>query len=207
MLTDPLNETLERVINHGISASTTASALCGSLSGSRFAVRITGTGARFRLSVHEERIFVDQEAEADVEVAGSPLALAKLFGSPGAPLRDGSVELTGDAALAAQFSDLLRMALPDPEEELSRITGDAVAREAGDAARGALRRIGAVTETLARSLGEYLQEEKRTLPSRADVEEFMAGVDELANDVARLQARLAIISEQGDGPRDKADDS
>ena len=43
--------------------------------------------------------------------------------------------MTGDTDIAEQFRDLLRFATPDLEEELSRLVGDPLAHQAGNAAR------------------------------------------------------------------------
>jgi ubiquinone biosynthesis protein UbiJ len=48
-----------------------------------------------------------------------------------------------------------------------------------------------VAETLAQDTAEYLTEESRDLPPRFEVEEFLAGVDQLRESVDRLEARIA----------------
>jgi ubiquinone biosynthesis accessory factor UbiJ len=48
-------------------------------------------------------------------------------------------------------------------------------------------------DRLSCSMAEYLQEESRELPSRAEVEGFLDAVDELAGAVDRLEARLGRL--------------
>jgi ubiquinone biosynthesis protein UbiJ len=48
--------------------------------------------------------------------------------------------------------------------------------------------------SLAGNVSEYLQEEGRDLPTPTEVDEFLAGVDQLRDDVERLEARLARLA-------------
>jgi ubiquinone biosynthesis protein UbiJ len=50
--------------------------------------------------------------------------------------------------------------------------------------------------SLARSTAEYFQEESRDLAAPAEVHEFCQQVDELANAVARAEARLNQLRER-----------
>jgi len=71
------------------------------------------------------------------------------------------------------------------------------ARQVANFARGILdwgRKAGG---SLATNVAEYLQEEGRDLPTRTEVEEFLAGVDQLRDDAERLDARLARVEARG----------
>jgi ubiquinone biosynthesis protein UbiJ len=50
--------------------------------------------------------------------------------------------------------------------------------------------------SVSRSFGEYLTEERRTLPTQAEAAEFCRDVDQVANDVERAEARLALLRER-----------
>lgn len=67
-------------------------------------------------------------------------------------------------------------------------------RTSGAAARGLLHWGARARASLARSLGEYLTEERATLPTKPEVEEFYQAVDQLANDGERAAARLARLA-------------
>jgi ubiquinone biosynthesis protein UbiJ len=49
---------------------------------------------------------------------------------------------------------------------------------------------------VSRSFGEYLTEERRTLPTQTEAAEFCRDVDQVANDVERAEARLALLRER-----------
>jgi ubiquinone biosynthesis protein UbiJ len=108
-------------------------------------------------------------------------------------LRGGSVHISGDAETAQAFSELLRLARPDLEEELSRVVGDVPAHQIGQAARSVLGFARRSAETFTQNVAEFLQHESRDTPSRTEADEFSSSVDKLRDDVDRLEARLALL--------------
>jgi ubiquinone biosynthesis protein UbiJ len=102
----------------------------------------------------------------------------------------GGLDITGDAFTAQAFQQLLKHATPDPEEELSRFVGDAAAFRAGEIARGVRDWAIDARATMGANVREYLQEERREVPSRYEFERFGSNVDALRDDVARLEARI-----------------
>ncbi len=126
-----------------------------------------------------------------MEINGGPFSLLRaLLGDSEALARARQIELQGDAELAQQFSTLASMASPDIEELLSRAVGDVAAHQAGEASRGLAQWVTRARVSIDRSLSEFLQEERRDLPTRFEVEEFLVDVDELSSDVERAAARL-----------------
>ena len=193
MLADFLIHPLELFLNRGLEQSTTAQALARALESRTLGLTVDGTPFDLRLKVAGERISVTlpDSSAPEARISGSMLSLGRLLREdPQLPLRDGSVRMTGATEVAEQFRDLLRFATPDLEEELSRLVGDPLARQVGNAARAFTAWSEAAGRTMARSMSEYLQEESRILPSRIEVREFAQKVDELVNDVARAEARL-----------------
>ncbi|HEY5807796.1 MAG TPA: hypothetical protein VIT67_07495, partial [Povalibacter sp.] len=91
------------------------------------------------------------------------------------------------------FSELLKHARPDLEEELSRVIGDVAAHQVGNVARSVLAFGRRATDTFSQNIAEYLQEEGRDLPTRVEADEFIAGVDTLRDDVERVAARLSLL--------------
>ena len=105
-------------------------------------------------------------------------------------VRDGSLDLTGDAETAREFQQLLAFAKPDVEEELSGIVGDVAAHRLGEIARGVGRWGRDARSTMGANIREYLQEESRDAPSRYEVDAFSKNVGTLRDDVDRVEARL-----------------
>ncbi len=184
---------LTRLINRRIAATTPARELCGDLQGRVIAVRVRNTGLAMyvRVDAGELSLLGSYDAEPDAAITGSLLSLARLAGESGeAAVRDGSLELTGDAEVARAFQRLLEYGRPDVEEELSGLVGDVAAHEIGEFARRLGRWGEQARDTMRQNLSEYLQEESRALPTRYEVEEFHERVEALRDDAARLDARL-----------------
>ena len=199
MFTDSMLQPIEVLLSRGIRRSTTAAQLCDQLNGRALAVRLDDTGIGLRISAEagELRVTARAEENADAIMTGGPLSLQRLLGSdPEAAIRDGSVKISGDAEIATGFRELIRFAQPDLEEELSRLVGDAIAHQLGKTARDLGSWARRARHSLARSTAEYFQEESRDLPAPAEVQEFCQQVDELANAVARAEARLNQLRER-----------
>lgn len=186
----------ESVLNRNIAASSAARGLCKRLEGKALALRFTGLPLSIHCHSNGERMTLDtvEQAAASATLSGTPLAFLQLAGAkPEAALRSGAVHIEGDAEVAQTFSELLQQARPDLEEELSRVIGDVAAHQLGNVARSMLGFGRRAADTLAQNVAEYLQEEGRDLPSRTEADEFVTGVDQLRDDVARLEARFSLL--------------
>ena len=193
---DPLQALLGPVaalINRQISATTPAREICEEIEGSVIAIRVKNSALATYFHVHADRIELTGrfDDEPDVVITGTLLSLAKLATSSATnSIRDGSVELHGDARVVQSFQRLLQYGKPDIEEELSGIIGDTATQNLSEFARR-LRDWGEqASATMRQNVSEYLQEESRAVPSQFEVEEFRDAVSELRDDVARFEARL-----------------
>lgn len=195
----PLLEPVAAAINRQIKAKTPARELCAELADRVMALRVDNTALAIYLTVDDGEVLLssDYGQEPDVVVSGSLLALARLAGPAGdAVIRDGDVELRGDAALGQQFQRMLRYGRPDIEEELSGVVGDAAAHGFGSFVRGLGEWGREARSTMRQNIGEYLQEESRALPTRDEADTFRARVETLRDDVARFEAQLESIEQQ-----------
>jgi len=187
------------VLNRNIAATTPARKLCAELSGRVFAVRVRNSALAAFFIVHDDmlELVTESDREPDVVVTGSLLTLARMAGPAGESLiRDGSLDLTGDGETAQQLQQLLKLARPDLEEELSGVVGDVAAHQMGNFVRGIGHWSKNARETMGANIREYLQEESRDAPSRYEVNRFKVDVGTLRDDVDRLSARVARL--QGD---------
>jgi len=193
---DPLETLLRpvaRILNRNIQETTPARELCKKLDGKTVAVRVKDTALAMYFQIRDEVVLLatDSEDEPDVVITGSLLTLAGMARSADEQaLRDGSLDLTGDAYTAQAFQELLALAKPDIEEELSLFVGDVAAHHVGELAKGLGNWAREARSTMGANIREYLQEESRDLPSRYEFEGFASAVDSLRDDVARLEARF-----------------
>ena len=190
---NPLESLLQpvaRVLNKNIGESTAAREQCARLDGKVVAIRVRDTALASYFAVDSETVSLSAEhdAEPDVVITGSLVTLALLASEDS--IRDGSLDLTGDAATAQAFQHLLTHARPDVEEELSGVIGDAAAHTLGKFARGVGRWARESRSIMRDNIREYLQEESRDVPSRYEVERFSKDVNVLRDDVDRLAARI-----------------
>ncbi len=190
---------LVRLLNRNVQDSIEARALCDKLDGQVVAIGVRDTSliVYFVMKDGEIDLRTDTELDPDAAVTGSLIGLAQMATGGGEDMiRSGSIELSGDALTAQAFQKLLERAKPDFEEELSGIVGDSAAYRAGELARGLSRWGKSARETMGQNIREYLQEESREVPSRAEVEAFGADVNALRDDVERLAAKVARLKDQ-----------
>lgn len=203
---DPLENLLRpltTVLNRNISETTPARELCQRLDGKTVAIQVRDTALAMYFEISDEVLTLktDFESDPDVILTGSLLTLARMAGpmddSAGeVAVRDGALDITGDAYTAQTFQKLLGYAKPDIEEELSHVVGDAAAHRAGMLVKGFAHWAKDARSTLGANIREYLQEESGDVPSRYEVERFASAVDLLRDDVARLEARIKRLAER-----------
>ena len=133
-------------------------------------------------------------SSATATLEGTPPVLLSLLGNAGAEgFRESGAELSGDAATAEAFAELLRHARPDLEEEISRMVGDIPAHQLAGVARRADAWTRQAGSALAMNTSEFLQEEARQLPPRVEVNAFGRDVERLRDDIERAAQRLARL--------------
>src|SRR4030095_15468973 len=192
-----LLDQLATLLNRNVAMSTRAQTLASRLEGRSLAVHVEGLPLKVRASISSGQITLSNAADeqADATVSGTPISLLSLIGSDaGERLRSNPVTIHGDAEIAEGFQELLRIARPELEEELSRRVGDVAAHQIGNMIRGITgcgRNAGA---TFAANVGEYLQEEGRDLVTRTEMDEFLHEVDEQREAADRLEARAARLA-------------
>jgi ubiquinone biosynthesis protein UbiJ len=189
----------EALLNRGIEASARAATIARRLEGTALQVDVEGfTRVRAAAAAGRLALTAAGEAPADATLSGSPAALLQLLmgGSnrqPGRPAAGRPAQIRGDAEIANLYRELLTLARPDPEEELSRWIGDFPARSVSQFARGVLEAARRARRAAGENIAEYLQEEGRDLVNKTELEEFLRGVDALRETADRIEARLARL--------------
>ena len=190
--------TLEQLLNWAIRHDPEAFAELEGAHGRIICIELVGLGQRLYLIPDPGGIQLlgDYEDEADCTISGTPWSLA-LMGQDdkgGADqLFEGAVQISGDSELGKQFGRFVSKLDIDWEEELSKLTGDVIAHEMGNLARGLTQWGRECLNTSGHNIQEYLQEEIRLLPTRYEIERFLADVDRLRDDLERLDARICRL--------------
>jgi ubiquinone biosynthesis accessory factor UbiJ len=192
--------TLEQLINQAIRLDPESPARLAPMHGQVIELQLTGLGLSLFLIPEPQGIQLLSAFDGipDATLRGSPLNLARMRGSRASAdqLFSGSVEIMGDTHLAHRFGEFLSTLDIDWEEQLSRLTGDVVAHEIGNLTRHLFSWGEQRTRTFEQNLREYLQEELRLLPARAEMEPWLSDIDCLRDDVERLDARIQRLQDK-----------
>jgi ubiquinone biosynthesis protein UbiJ len=165
-------------------------------------VPFAGASVRFHLPPASATFSIGEDGTLQPAASGvEPAAIIRLTPALAlrlALLKDESaraeVEVEGDAALAAALTRILGALSWDVEEDLSRMVGDVAAHRIGLAGRALLDWQAALAANVARSVGEYLTEERAVVPGREALHVFAAAVDELRDDTQRLEKRIQRLA-------------
>ena len=203
---------VEALLNRGIDASMRATALARRLDRTAIrldiegmaSIRMHAAGARVSLIALGSPSRSEAREPVDATIAGSPLGLLRLAGATGGrsavtragaqePVRGAGAVVSGDAEIANSYRELLALARPDFEEELSRLVGDVTARRLSQFAIRAVTWARHAQRTAAENIAEYLQEESRDLVNKSELDEFLQGVDSLRETADRVDARITRL--------------
>jgi len=177
----------ERSLNHLLRQSPGAAEALARHAGA--SVRVDLTLAQFDFRIADDGCLSEAVIDApDAVIRPTPALVARLpfLGRDALRLADTS----GDPALLATLDRVLRKLEWDAEADLAPWVGDIAAHRLHALGRDALAGIARAFSALGHNAGEYLVEEADMMARGVDVARFNREVDVLADDVARLDARL-----------------
>jgi ubiquinone biosynthesis accessory factor UbiJ len=131
-------------------------------------------------------------AEASLVVTIRPDALPAAVKGEDHLLR--SIDVAGNAALAAEIMFLVRHLRWDVEEEMARFVGDAAAHRLAGLARNVAAWHADAAQRIAGSFVEYAVEEKQVLVKRAALEEIATSHAKLRDGLERLEKRIERLA-------------
>ena len=192
---------IEKAINRYLALDPVSLERLSSYRDKTVAVEISGLDFTFYILIKDKGVVVFQQEpdEIDTWLIGTPVSLMKMGLSNKAVeteniLFSGEVEIRGDVELGQALKTVFNEIDVDPEEQLSKITGDVVAHQVGNLVRGGMQWGRNSLQTLELDLAEYLQEEIHFVPRREEVDSFLSAVDQLRSDVDRMEARVKRLS-------------
>ncbi|MBW8370420.1 MAG: hypothetical protein K0M66_05535 [Thiobacillus sp.] len=180
----------ERSLNHLLRQSPGATdALRRHAGGS---VRFDLTLAQFDFRIADDGCFSEAVVDTpDAVIRPTPALLARLpfFGREA--LRH--AEYSGDPALLATLDRVFKQLSWDVEADLAPVVGDIAAHRLHTFGRDALASLAHTATALGLNASEYVIEEAELMARGVDVARFNHAVDTLADDTARLDARLHLL--------------
>ena len=162
-------------------------------------LRHAGASVRFDLTLAQVDFIIAADgyfSEAPIDIPDAvirptPALVARLpfFGREA--LRH--ADYSGNPALLATLDRVFKQLSWDVEADLAPLVGDIAAHRLHAAGRDALAGIAHTASALGRNASENIGEEAELMARGVDVARFNHAVDTLADDAARLEARLNIM--------------
>lgn len=142
------------------------------------------------------QILSEFDGEPDTVLRGSPLALFKmgLASNAASLLLKGEVDITGDTRLGHQFKNVFNQMDIDWSEPLAELVGDGLAFQLQQTGRKVTGWSKDTASSFSSSVSEYVQEESRDVVTETELNIFNDAVDQLRNDVDRLQQKIQSLS-------------
>lgn len=185
---------LEAAINKYLALDPEAVDSLAEFSGKVIKMKITGINKSLYLLPDGKGIQVrlDYDGDVDTTLTGSPFALFKMGLASNVTdlLLKGEIEVRGDTRLGHRFKNVFSKMDIDWSEPLSNVFGDAAAFHINQTLKEFGRWAKRSSQSVTMSLGEYLTEESRDVVTETELEIFNEAVDELRNDVDRLEAKI-----------------
>lgn len=142
------------------------------------------------------------DGRPDTIIHSNPIGLIRLSLLPTSKARslfNDKIRISGDIELGQSVKKLFDEIDIDWEGHLAHFTGDVVAHQIGSFVRKGLEFKNQFSTSMQQNITEFLQEELRISPSRNELEDFFAEVDELVLSVDRLQAHINNFMSNDEG--------
>lgn len=182
--------TLETLINKALQYDPATRRALRQHSGKSLAVEISELKTTLCFYLGDEIMVTNHGDDATVRLQGSLPALIALAISDSTNLSDSNVIALGDTALLGEIKQLARNLDIDWEEAVNQWLGDVAGHQLAEGLRRQLGWVNERRKNTQRLLQEFLTEELRATPARAELEYFNSAVDQLYLKTDRLQARF-----------------
>jgi ubiquinone biosynthesis protein UbiJ len=197
-----LTAALEKLANAALQYDPGTRVALGKLAGKSLALESTFPPLTFYLcpqptnSELSLRVQAFCELPADTHLTGSLPALLALTFGPQHSLANSGVQLSGSSGFLSDFQDVVKNLDVDWEEAINAVIGVTAGHQFSELMRGQMHWAQAGLGKARGFLGDYLTEELRATPARAELEAFYKSVDDLRSDSDRLAARLSKLNER-----------
>jgi ubiquinone biosynthesis protein UbiJ len=189
---------LQSVINHYLALDPEMLDKLAVFNGKVIQLEITGINRTFYMFPSDRGIQIKTEHEGRVDtiLSGTPASLFKmgLVSNTADLLLKGELEISGDTRLGHQFKNVFSQMEIDWSEPLANLLGDSFAYHFQQTGKSLGLWGKQIINSVSTSTSEYLQEESRDVVTETELEIFNHAVDQLRDDVDRLQAKIKLLS-------------
>ena len=142
------------------------------------------------------QVLNEYDGSVDTVLRGTPVSLFKmgLVSNAANLLLKGEIEITGDTRLGHQFKNVFSQMDIDWSEPLANLLGDSLANQIFQSGISFSQWGKDTVKSVSMSFSEYLQEESRDVVTETELMLFNNAVDQLRDDVDRLQAKVKTLS-------------
>lgn len=188
-------ENIEKLLNRILQQDEAMLSAIGELTGKVIAIEIIGLNHVIYLQFYAAGITIRKECagKVDVTIKGRPVTLLVMLFMREENTTPRDMEIIGDVGLAQQFQSIMKNMEIDWEEYLSHWMGDTLAHKLGNLFRDVREYVKETKNTIGMDISEYLRYEKEILTDQSEVDEFVAAVDFIRNDVERLRQRITRL--------------
>lgn len=194
MLNEIVSHTFEAAFNRYLLLDETTPVRLQKLRGKIAKISFKYTNFNLFLQFSPERIYVITHTQdtPHVTLTATPLTFVSLWQKNLAklPVSNQDLVITGDVAVAENINALFRQLDIDWEGHFAKHFGDVFAHQFGQIVRNTAAWLANSKSTLEKNFTEYVQEEKRLLPTAIELNTLLSSVDGIRNDVERAEARL-----------------
>ena len=188
----------ERALNQTIALTPTSHQELEALSGTLLGIDITSLDLTLfidMISGTEIALLAHCERRPDAFVRGTVEDFAALVASddPAATLINSGIELEGSSSKLITLQQMVSKMDVDWEAPLVDALGDVMGHQLAQALRAMLRWSESARASLKRQLSEYLLEEGKLTPPKAELEHFYDSVQSLSLRVERAQSQVAKL--------------
>lgn len=190
---------LETLINGALAYDPASKQALAALDGRVLAVELSELKTTFYIIPHLTGVRIQSyyEGAVDTRLRGTVPALIGLLKSSRLNLKDSGVEVFGSTGLLIALQDIAMDLDLDWEEALSQLFGDVLGPQGAAALRSVGNWFQGRQKSAEQRLSEYLTEELKGSPARAELEFFYGQIDELRLAVDRLAARVQRLRNAG----------
>ncbi len=185
---------IEAVINRYLALDPEMLDKLGQFDGKVIKLEMTGINKALYMLPNRRgiQVLTEYEGPADTVLRGSPVSLFKMgmVSNAANMLLKGEIEITGDTRLGHQYKNVFSQMDIDWSEPLANLLGDSFAYQIQQSASEFAHWGKQTVKSVSTSFSEYLQEESRDVVTGTELNIFNEAVDQLRNDVDRIQARV-----------------
>lgn len=182
----------EKLINAALNYDPATRIAMAKLEPQVLAIHLTAPQLTIYVAPRNDGIHILGQCESAIttELKGSIPALITLLKSDRINLKDSGVQVMGSSHFLSELQQILKTLDIDWEEMLTQILGDVVGHQSAEFIRSKFGWVKDRASNIQRLTSEFLTEELKALPSKAELGFFNRQVDEIQLDVERIEARI-----------------